>query len=85
LSRMGEGSAICVYVYMYYTIEEQLVKETISIPLAELVILHLQSNFISVTEGTPTVAVCVVADNPAAIGGSTILVTISATPGSALG
>ena len=60
-------------------------RETISIPLADPVILHLQSNFFSVVEGTPTVAVCVVADNPADIGGRTILVTVTATPGSAQG
>jgi len=81
------GGLNAVYIYVYYAFQEQLVikKKTISIPLADPVILHLQSNFFSVVEGTPTVAVCVVADNPADIGGRTILVTVTATSGSAQG
>jgi len=76
-------------LYTYICILTQLKsswsRETISIPLADPVVLHLQSNFFSVVEGTATVAVCVVADNPADIGGRTILVTVTATPGSAQG
>jgi len=77
-----------LYAYTYICITQlksSWSRETISIPLADPVILHLQSSSVSVTEGTPTVAVCVVADNPAAIGGRTILVTVTATPGSAQG
>jgi len=75
-----------LYTYICITqLKSSWSRETISIPLADPVILHLQSNFISVTEGTPAVAVCVVADNPADIGGRTILVTVTATPGSAQG
>ena len=66
-------------------IEEQLVKRNNFIPLADPVMLHLQSTFFPAVEGTPTVAVCVVADNPADIGGRTILVTVTATPGPAQG
>ena len=47
--------------------------------------LHLSAQFINAAEGTPTVEVCVVADNPQDIAGRSISVTISATADSAQG
>ena len=47
--------------------------------------VQLSATVFNAAEGTPTVAVCVNALNLQDIAGRTISVTISATPGSALG